>query len=153
FVTNMELHGLPWAYVVANCDCAAIGVDADHVADEKIALLESLLIFADDAADVQRLLDQPLLACWQRIEDFAELDHRGFAAQLVDDIPLGLGHHKRPANGAATLGDDRLQSHRAADVQGDGALDVCGWAEHQAIFAGLCAAAGHAADHGHFGTI
>ena len=47
------------------------------VANQKIALLEPLLVFADDAADVQRPLHEPLLARRQRIEDLAKLHHAG----------------------------------------------------------------------------
>ena len=136
-VADVKLHGLAGADVVADRDRTAARIDADDVAHEKISLLEPLLVLADDAADVQRRLHQPLLASGQGVEDLAKLHQGRLAAQLVNDVSLGLGDDEWLADRAAALRDDRPHADRAGHVDGDRSFGQCLPAKDQPVVAWL----------------
>ena len=51
-VADMKLHGLAGPHEVADGDRAAFRIRSDHIADEKVASRELLLVFANDNTDV-----------------------------------------------------------------------------------------------------
>src|SRR5262249_24378490 len=61
-IANVELYLLAGSDVVSDLDVPRVGVDADYIANQKIALLKTLLVFADAPPDVQRPLHEPLFA-------------------------------------------------------------------------------------------
>ena len=120
-IADVELDGLPDAHVVADHDRAGVRVDPQDVADQEIALLEAVLVLADDAAHVQPAADHLLFACGQRDQHLVQLDHGRLAAQFVDHVLFGARDHEVLADRPATLRDDGLHAHRTGQQHGDGA--------------------------------
>src|SRR4029079_11460119 len=120
----------------------------DDIADQKIPLLEPLLIFADHAAKMGGSLHEELFAVGELVKDFLELNQSRLAAELVNDVPLRLGDDEVPADGAAALGDDGSQANRAPDEGARKALRHTLAAQDQPIFPGLKSPTGHSAPYG-----
>lgn len=144
-VSNVELDGLADADGVGDGEAAGV-VGADDVADEKVAAVEGFLIFVDDAADVEALLDALLVVFVEYFEDFAEDFEGGAAAELADDVAVGAGDDHGMTDGAATLADDGADGDGSVDLDGDRAGIEDFGIEDEAVFARGLAGAGHAAD-------
>ena len=106
-----------------------------------------LLVLVDHPADVQAVLDLLLVVGGELLEHLAEDLERGAAAELADDVLLGLGDDHGVADRPAALADDRPDRDRAAEQHGHGAVVKRLAVEHELVGPGDLAAAGHAADH------
>src|SRR5436190_13461258 len=88
-VSDVKLNGLADPDVIGDGNGPG-GVAADDVADQKVPLFEPVLIFADDAAQVGRPLDEQFFPIGKFVENLLELDQSRLATELVNDVPLGL---------------------------------------------------------------
>ncbi len=121
-VAHMKLDRLPDAHAVGDRQGAGRVVQAHDIADQKIAAAKSVLILADDAADVQAVLNQVPVARLEFLPNLLQLRQGCFAAQFQDDIFPGFGDDQRPADGAATLRNDAARLDRATHQHADSAF-------------------------------
>src|SRR5581483_6984845 len=102
-VAHVELHGLAQLHLRAHGDGAHLLVGAQHVADQKVARLEAVLVLVDHLPQVQTLVDQAhvLLGHHAGAGHLQQPLQGGPAGQLVDDVALRLGDHVWVADGPA----------------------------------------------------
>src|SRR5207253_1330067 len=96
-VPDVELNRLAYADQVGDGQRAAVLIDTEHVANEKIAALEFVLVLIDDAADMQTMLKELLIFGLQFRVDLLQVKKRRPAAQLQNDVFLGLGDDQAAA--------------------------------------------------------
>src|SRR5262249_5413653 len=113
-VSDMELNGLAGANSLRYRDRARIAIHANDVANQEIAALIDVLVFNQDAAHVQALSHQVLVAWGQVSQEFLKLLDSGFAAKCEDDIFLRLGDYVRFADGPAALRHNVAHADRPA---------------------------------------
>src|SRR5204862_27182 len=65
-VAHVKLDGLPHANALGDRQRAGRLVEAHDVAHQEIAAAEGILVLADDAADMEAVLDQLLIA-WREV--------------------------------------------------------------------------------------
>src|SRR5687767_7400377 len=136
-VADLELHRPPDFDVVADGDGAAALVGSHHAPHEEIAPagVESRLV--DHTPDLQRPAHElALLVVGGRRRHLEPLES-GLAAELEDEVPVGLRHHVGLAHRPAALGDhgadlDATRQHHP-DRPGVDHLVV----EHQTVAARL----------------
>src|SRR5208282_2745518 len=87
----MELDGLANTDHVRDLDGTGI-IGPHHVAHQEVAALERALVLVDHPADVQAILNSPLIVAGKLLKHVPERLQRGAAAQLADDVRVGLGH-------------------------------------------------------------
>src|SRR5262249_11716256 len=85
-IAHMELHGWANADALGDSERPRVAVHADHIANEKVAAPESLLVLADDPADMKAVLHQVLIARRQFGVQRLQLRHRRLTAEFDDDI-------------------------------------------------------------------
>ena len=75
-VPDMELNRLAYADQVGDGQRAAVLIDTEHIANEKIAALEFVLVLIDDAADMQTMLKELLIFGLQFRVDLLQVKKR-----------------------------------------------------------------------------
>ena len=152
-VADMELHCLAGPDEVADGDHARFRIGADDIPDEKVASLETILILARDATDVERGADELAVGLAQFAIHLAEPFEGGPPPQLDDHVLLGTRDHHRPPDWTAALGDHRPEPGAAADDHPNGPAIGEVAPRDERVAAGHPAAAGHATDDRHAGVI
>jgi 3-oxoacyl-[acyl-carrier protein] reductase len=118
-VPDVELDGLADLDLVANRDGPRVGVGADHAADQEVALARLGPVLVDDHAQLQALGQQLLVPAGQRGGHLAQPDQGRTPAELVDQVAVGAGDDVRVPDGAAALGDQRMDlGVRQVDADG-----------------------------------
>ena len=145
-VADMELDGLANTDDVGDLDGPGI-IGPHHVAHQEVAALECALVLVDHPADVQAILNSPLIVAGKLLKHVPQHLQRGAAAQLADDVLLGLGHDHRVPDRAAALAHDGCDRQRTAEQHRHRSIGKCLTVEHELIGPRDLAAAGHAADH------
>ncbi len=120
-VPDVELDGLADLDLVANRDGPRVGVGADYAADQEVALARLGPVLVDDHAQLQALGQQLLVPAGQRGGHLVQPDQGRTPAELVDQVAVGAGDDVRVPDGAAALGDQRMDlGVRQVDADGAG---------------------------------
>ncbi len=151
-VAHVELHRLADAHPLRDRQRPGGAVQAEHVAHQEIAAPEVAPVLVQHPADVQALLEQALLVLRQRFPKLFQQLHGRFAAQLENDVVLGLRDNHVLADGPAALRHDRPQSHRPLQQHAGAALVAYGIVAEQSALARPADAARHTAQHWHAGV-
>src|SRR5580700_2586310 len=118
-VPDVELDGLADLDLVAHRDGPRVGVGADHAADQEVALAGLGPVLVDDHAQLQALGQQLLIPAGQRGGHLAQPDQGRAPAELMDQVAVGAGDDVRVPDGAAALGDQRMDlGVRQVDADG-----------------------------------
>ena len=122
-------------------------VDTDAISHQEIAAAEMVLIFVDDAADVQPALHKLLFVFRQAGERLLQLSQRRLACQFENHLPLGLGNHHRLANRPATLRNHRTNPNGAMHKDRHGSAGESLVVEKHLVLTWAVGPAGHAPQH------
>src|SRR5205085_10430413 len=105
-VTQIEMDRFTPAHVSLDSQRPGLAVQAEYIANEKIAALKFSLVLSNDAADVETLLKELLVARAQFLPELLQARQRRLAAELFDDIIVPPGDNHVLADRPATLGDN-----------------------------------------------
>src|SRR5262245_53182560 len=101
-VAQMELYDHPRTQQRADREASALPIDAEHVADEEVAVPIRLLL-AHHEAEEERVAEQCAVALGGMLVEMGQ-DGRGTAAvDLVQQVAVGAGDEHRVADRAASL--------------------------------------------------
>src|SRR5688500_18217415 len=104
-VAHLELPRPPSSDVVADVDGAAAPVGSDHPPDREVAPAGLEPGIVDHAPELQPPAHELALLVVGGRRRLLEALEGGLAAELEDEVPVGLGHHVGLAHRPAALGD------------------------------------------------
>jgi DNA-directed RNA polymerase subunit beta len=119
-VPQVKAHGLPGTRFIADGERAVVGVHAENVADQVPVVPGIVIERLGRDAEEERRARQPLIAIRQPGQEVAQHLERRPAVELDDQVVLRPRHAHRLADGAAALGDDRVDRDGPGQGEADG---------------------------------
>jgi hypothetical protein len=104
-VSDVKLHRLTYPNPVGNGQGSTFLVQGHYVADQEISPLEFALIFVDDPADMEALLDKVPFLGIDFSPQFLKAGKWRFAAQFGYHIVHAASDNHGVTNGTTSLGD------------------------------------------------
>ena len=108
-------------------------VELQDVADEVVPLAEIFLQLGGCDADVQGPPQQLLVLLPEAVVEIDEGLDRGAPVQLREEVAAASGHRHRLADGAAALGDHRVDGDRPLEGGADAAARMHATVEKEAV--------------------
>lgn len=147
-IANVETNRLPHANLRAQGDRSGSRVRSDHVGNQEVSPLESILIFVHRQTQMQPHSHELGITVGQRVEQLAQPLHRRHSAQGVDHVALRPRNNVMRADRSAALRNDRANERTAANDQTDRSVTNIVRVVKEPVFTRAVAAARHASQHG-----
>ncbi len=120
-IVDVELYHLALTNSLTDGKRPVVSVRTDYVADQEIARLELILERVHKDADLQRAPDQSFLSFVALVKQAAQNVQRQLAIKFRDHVVVGTCYDHSCPDRTATLGDDAIDHHVAAERDAHGA--------------------------------